>query len=563
MSRRPKCSHSLTAALVLLLSTAATGAAFAQETTPPTTTPTSTAETTAPTTITEPPAPIVTAPVPPSSEPEQADDVIPLPDLHVTVELDKPHYASHEPVHATVTIANIGTGVATRARVHDTGLATTQDSWGDWASNGPGARLEPGTSAIIDITAKIAYALDGGFTFSVEAGRELDGFVDANPADNAAVADAEVTVTVGSVTGLVYVDHNHNGTPDQGEALAGSTITVTGGVPFLHVEVTTGQDGRFAFNDLNTGSYYVQYQLPDGWQAYGGPDLFRWTVEPGQSVEMSVEAMRPTSELLTVSMALEKDVYAVGDQVHLAVTLTSRVTWDISGVTAQCDTLRENNLVPTAPGWGVFAPGGPGATVPAGQSVTIPVTDTIRDVAWVYGLVRVTCRFAPGDGYYGRTEATDSARVPGGFGMVKGRAVPGRASYGQAVANTEIVFSDWGTKEFAGRTTTDSDGNFVLGELPAGEYKAAVTGWGPQRVVSVKANTINDLYLSVDRIREAPAPDLTTSPAPGPGGAAPSSGDPQDLAYTGASVIGLSILGLLALLAGAGTMVVSRRRRAT
>lgn len=561
MSRRSKCFSSLTAALVLLFSTASTGAGLAQETTAPTTTST---DTTAPTTTTEPLAPTTTAPVPPSSEPAQADDdVTPLPDLSVTVELDKPHYSSHEPVHATVTITNIGTGVATRARVHDTGLATTQDSWGDWASNGPGARLEPGTSTVIDITAKIAHVLDGGVKFSVEAGRALDGFVDANPADNAAVAEAEVTVTVGSVTGLVYVDHNHNGTPDQGEALAGSTITVNGGVPFLHIEVTTGQDGRFALNGLNTGSYDAWYQLPDGWQVYGGPDLFRWTVEPGQPVEMSVEAMRPASELLTVSMALDKDVYAVGDQVHLAVTLTSRVTWDITGVTAHCDTLRENNLVPTAPGWGVLAPGGPGASVPAGQTVTIPVTDTIRDVAWVYGLVRVTCRFAPGDGYYGRTEATDSARVPGGFGMVKGRAVPGRARLDPTVANTEIVFSDWGTKEFAGRTTTDANGNFVLGELAAGEYTAAVTGWGPQRTVTVKANTTNDLYLSVDRIPAVPTPDPTTSPAPGPGGAGPPSGDPQDLAYTGASVIGLSILGLLALLAGAGTMITFRRRRTT
>ena len=59
--------------------------------------------------------------------------------------------------------------------------------------------------------------------------------------------------SVADLSGFAYVDANRNGTKDSGEAvLSGVLITVAG-----NGTTTTAGDGRYAFADLDAGTYSV------------------------------------------------------------------------------------------------------------------------------------------------------------------------------------------------------------------------------------------------------------------------------------------------------------------
>jgi LPXTG-motif cell wall-anchored protein len=547
MSRRSLRFSALTAALLLATGGAFSGAALGQETT---TTP---APTTTPETST-------TAPETPMESPAEVE---PLPDLSISVKLDRDRYALPDLVHATVTLANVGTVVAEEVHIFISGLKLTDADWGDYMR-----QLEPGASKVFEVNGLI-----DGYTrgrFEVHAGAWFSG-ADANPADNVASTSAAVTGVSGHVAGLVYGDRNHDGKPDPGEALAGAVVHLDGGMPFDRVSTTTGVDGRFAFDDLNPGEYEASYHLPGGWTVYGGPEVFSVTVDVDKPVELSVPGSRTMTEVLAVSMALDKDVYTFGDPVRLDVTLTNHTAWDVTGVNVQC-VEREYYLMPANPGWGVFSPGGPGATVPAGQSVTISITDVVRDGARVYGELGVLCRFAPGDGWEGRVEATDTARVQGGIGALEGILAGYDRPHFQVtgpppspIPQTKIVFIERATKRIAGSVITDAHGHFTIGGLAAGEYQPVIVGpWKTSTTVHVKADITSSAYIYAQWGPDVPDPETTTPPQPpGGGGGTPPDESDNELAYTGASVIGLSIAGLVTVLVGLVVLIASRRRRTT
>ncbi|HEY52976.1 MAG TPA: hypothetical protein G4N94_05930, partial [Caldilineae bacterium] len=75
------------------------------------------------------------------------------------------------------------------------------------------------------------------------------------------------TPSTGSITGLVFVDHNGNAQPDEGEGLPGATLTLTGP---QSLQTTSAADGSYTFDDLQPGDQYVLAEEPPS-TIYGPP----------------------------------------------------------------------------------------------------------------------------------------------------------------------------------------------------------------------------------------------------------------------------------------------------
>ena len=75
-----------------------------------------------------------------------------------------------------------------------------------------------------------------------------------------------MVLTLGSVTGHAFEDHNGSGVMEEGEGLlAGLTLTLTPGRADLEpVTVTTGADGAFSLTGLRPDTYELYVACPDG-----------------------------------------------------------------------------------------------------------------------------------------------------------------------------------------------------------------------------------------------------------------------------------------------------------
>lgn len=181
------------------------------------------------------------------------------------------------------------------------------------------------------------------------------------------------------------------------------------------------------------------------------------------------------------------------------------------------------------------------------------------------------CDFAPNPGH--NTDgpfASDSARVPGGFGVVVGdlyhdRNNNGSVDEGETVGKTRLVLQD---REFGGdvaETVSNAQGHVRFDRVPAGEFWARVDGpWkfkeGHGRL-RVSADVEYRYGFAVVPVVPAEQPQPggggnTPPPAPAGGG----SGDV--LAKTGASVLGIALLGGLLVAFGIGASAAARRRSA-
>jgi LPXTG-motif cell wall-anchored protein len=131
-----------------------------------------------------------------------------------------------------------------------------------------------------------------------------------------------------------------------------------------------------------------------------------------------------------------------------------------------------------------------------------------------------------------------------------------------------------------GETTSNGYGYFEFDNLPVGpQYTVHLfppTGWKAKdgnlvHAVDVTTSSGNGRGPIFDmEPGDQPTPTLPTPPAdcgPAPQGPPPPPADATPaahtgLAYTGVDVVGLTAVGALVLLAGAGAVMVSRRRRA-
>jgi hypothetical protein len=535
------------------------------ETTTATPPPSSTPEVSVPTQPSTPTSEPTTPSTPPAERPAAAV----LPDLKATAKLDKAHYQSHETVHAKVTITNPGQVAAERVVARfPYGIEYDPAQWGDLRIDGPGIRIEPGKSVTVDLSGTISSVDNGRMRFW---GQVISRDGDVNEQDNYFSAEATVTQTRGGAAGVVYADKNRNGSLDAGETLEGAKVSIYGGSPSGSFETVTDASGRFAFKDVPAGDYGAWYDLPGGWVVRwtGGPE-HKIVVPPGGTAEISARGVRPVSESLTAAVALDKDTYAVGEVAGVDITLTNTGDTDIAGITAGCNRIGNDNQLGRGAGWGDLRSGG--VTVKAGQTRTFHVTEPVPAAARDYGEVVVGCDFEPNADYNtDGPSAVDSARVPGGVGTFGGQLAQDQdadwiVDPGEGIANTKIVLLDNETRKPVTHVITGENGVFKLDGVPSGNYRMVVVGpwkladqgeWADFVEIRSFGNGERNVFV-------VPGPlvaDPTAPPgSPAPPGGAPSGPEVRDaLAKTGASALGLSVLGGLVLAFGIGLRAAGRR----
>ncbi|WP_052684455.1 SdrD B-like domain-containing protein [Lentzea aerocolonigenes] len=487
-------------------------------------------------------------------------------DLRVTVQTDKPSYESHETVRLDLIVTNVGGQTAERVRLDWPPLAldVPMEAWGDFRYWGPGVQIPAGESRTFSISGPIKDARNG--RLDVHGRVEYLGRPDEHQ-PSYFHGSADVVVTTGDVTGFVYTDKNSNGLPDPGEAAEGVEVKVNGWAMEGTLKASTDASGGFTFKDLPSGGYWVEYALNDGWMVHleGGEEPY-FRVRPGPPVQLTGRADRPYRELLKASMALDKPVYMVGEDVKLTVTLTNTSDRRIVGIQAGCNRVGDSHHLgggmdaPMPESWGDLRYSRPGVTLAAGETRTIVVTEKVPVGARSRQQVVAACDFEPNPGYnVDGPFVITSAGVPGGFGALTGPLAHDRngnhaVDPGEAIPNARILLLlDRDSDLQVADTVSDAQGNVRFGQLPPGEFWAQVDGpWkfegdNPGRVeVRVDTSTSTQFFV---------VPALTPSGDDQPGG-----GVRGALAKTGASVLGLAAIAALLVAFGIGARVAGRRK---
>lgn len=494
-------------------------------------------------------------------------------DIRATVKFDKTRYESHETVRMSLTVTNIGGRAAEKVRMYGPlhALNIPDAHWGDFAPSGPGVQIPAGESRTFEGSGTIRDFNNGRLTIfgAVEfLGR-------SNPTYSTYHGDAEVVQTKGSITGVAYTDKNRNGQQDAGEAAAGVVVEANGGAPYGYVKTTTDAEGRYSFNDLRSGDYYVNFTFADGWVVHNDDKSAQVRVQPGAPIHLIGRGERPYRESLSAKVELDQDAYQPGEDAKITITLTNRGDRTLSNVMAACNRGGFENQLGGTPktgapkGWGDLIPPGKGVMIGPGETKTFVAIEPVPDAAFNVGKVVVSCDFAPypawnNDGAY----ADDSARVPGGFGSVTGQLYYDRngnwqVDPGEAIGNTGIVLRDERGLDVA-KAVSDDKGDVRFPKVPAGDVVAWVDGpWkfeGRNGAVQVFADRESRTgFPVVPDVPAAPKPGDGDHTPPAGGGGAGGSGDA--LAKTGASVLGLGLVGALLVAFGFGASVLGRRRQ--
>jgi hypothetical protein len=524
---------------------------------PETTQTTATTDTTSETT--EPSAPESSTAAP--SEAPHEEEVAPasVEDFEVNATFDKSSYATGEDMRITATIKNNGpaTTVTADAWGQDPDLVQVRE-WGDLNREIP-------IAAGATVTVKFVGAVGNP---DVTTARLRLGVYDETGATKYFEFTVPVTPTFGHASGTAFDDRDGDNRFDAGEALAGVTLTwqnnLHEGTTFT---VTTGADGTFSLPRLPTGPYFVSGTAPDG-LLIGYRTI---TVAESGVDGLLFRAVRPITDL-DVDLEFTKDTYGKDETPTVHVTLTNNGDLPLTGIVAYCNRGGGSQVLRgTGDGWGDLAKGG--VDIPPHSTLELDVSEPMPTGAYQYGRVIVGCDFGYQGIDQGNPSDSDFANVPGMRGTITGFI--GHDETGLAGVRVVLV-SEEARCPIVAETSTGADGRFTMEEVPVGEYDLYMyppAGWriehgNPSHTYLVGAGPA-DHNIPVVR-GEAPTPDLpeqpadcgpgsgptTTTPAP-QGSPAPAPG----LASTGASIGTPVAVGALALLAGVGALLVTRRRR--
>lgn len=477
----------------------------------------------------------------------------PAPKFDVSIKFDQPSYHSGDTVTGAIKITNTGDALVPAVR-----LVASPDNlkWDikDWQSiwlNGPGVAMAPGATEVRTFSGSI-----------LDPNKPIKGVAIVRvyePVDSTFRAEdtATVTPTKGGIVGTLYGDANGNGKYDQGEALSGVQVTITGGVPSTSPPaVQTDPDGKFMFKDIPSGPYTASFGTVKGYVLPAA----RWQVDD-TPLEVSVQGRRPVSDTLKASVKLNADTYAVGDIAHVTVTLTNGGDYDLAGITAACDRSGESHAMGgDLSGWGDLAIGRRGVTVPAHGTVMLDVTSPVPAEAHRYGYTDLSCDFGQFPAYpEGVHAAMALARVTGAVASVEGTLLHDKS----AVAGVKIYLTDHIVKKVVASTVTDAAGKYTFTGVPAGLYDIGLVG--PWKLVDNEPWTVFEGDNPGADIAVVLGPDQPDPSGPPATPTAPTTPAPQAspvLANTGAAdVLTLTGAAIGALVVGLGLVLVSRRRR--
>lgn len=487
---------------------------------------------------------------PPESQPSESQPAVAsLDDLDVKAAFDKPSYTIGEKMSITVTVTNTGT-----ALIRTGGLIRTEPDAITETSPNPleGLDLDGGESFTGKLT---GVATSGKFTTA----KLYLLFISGNEQREFTFLVA-VTPRFGHASGSVYRDGNGNGKFDSGEGLPGATLTWTNKLnSYTEVTVTTDAAGRFAL-DVPTGTYYVNGKADD-------VEIGSRTVTVDES---GVDGLvfRATQPLygLAVTAAFTKGTYKPDEAPTLRITLTNKGDLPLTGIVASCYQ-RAAGLTGKGDGWGSLA--GKGTTVAPHSTTSIDVTEAMPAEAADYGYVTADCDFAYEGVYSDKNPSiTVFASVPGKFADVTGQVT----SYVDAdlTGFRVVLAAPDGGCPITADATTDAEGRFSMKHVPVGRYLSILVP--PTKNWWVKLHNFGGLTVVAGQENHtgflvspgSQNADFTSPPnCPGGGPGTPQASPTPGLAYTGASLVVPGLVGLLALLAGTGAVLATRRRRNT
>ncbi|MFD1147642.1 hypothetical protein [Saccharothrix hoggarensis] len=498
--------------------------------------------------------------------------------LDVSATVEPGPYLVGTPIPVEVTIANTGADDVPAVKAGQytqsgSDFYVQSSEWGVLSTwRGAGVDLAAGDELVVTVHG-VVQRWSGSVPMALFYVQVATGWVDSFLLS---IPVQDPRAALDTFAGVVYGDRNANGAPDAGEGLAGVQVKLSDSGTEL-VAVTDGA-GRFRLADVPAQVYRLEFgNVPDGWVMEGAyRDI---TVDGrGSASDVALRGDRPMTDRLSAAMRFTKDVYNVGDTAEIEVTLTNLGATDLTGITAGCDRsggegpeLRDVNV-------GDLAWDGSGVTVPAGGSTTVKITGTISEEAAEYGAVGYGCDFGTGDGPEGRPSAHAFARVPGEPGDVRilfyhDRDGDRTRDADELIPDLAVGLEDAVTGVLVAKGRTDAEGRVAFPNMPAGPYEVHVYGpWqfefdGPHVLFAGTCrNCQSESWMTL--VPGPVVPDETVPPAaPGAPAAPPAAGSPAatnggGLADTGAGVLGLIALGVLALAGGFGALLVSRRRSA-
>ncbi len=287
---------------------------------------------------------------------------------------------------------------------------------------------------------------------------------------------ATVTQAFGDFHGVLYADHNHDGTFEPGEGVDGITVTYFRDQdPFLTpTTITSGPDGQFVLTQVPTGAYGFEFSSRSGWvfgSLEGSASLTATVTEAGETA--AVLLTRPLSDQLHAAIRFDQASYQPGDTVHVTVTLSNSGTTPISGVIADCNRVGDENSLQPGAGWARWTstgpvppsrPGGPGSSMPPSRC------RTPRSCG-------VTCRPSASSG---RSRTRTRARDTPAYADVPGDNAPQLIQIVQnddsPVTNVHVQILNFRTHQVVATGVTDGNGEFALPNLAANQYLVHVSG---------------------------------------------------------------------------------------
>lgn len=488
------------------------------------------------------------------------------PDIEVTAKFEKTSFDAEEPVRAKVVVKHVGTGEAARVTLRREWVpGSLEFDTGQFGELGTGVMMWPGENREFNLVGQLPYHLagDGEVVLKVRA----DGYTnitDPNQKNNEAEARAGVNQAKGDLSVVLYGDANGNGKRDAGEELDNTAV-------FAHGPVTrqsrTDESGRAVFREVPIGTFQVYGAYGNGWVEPGRTFV---AVTAGAENHVEIGAVRAKANGISAWARFVKREYAAGENYELDLTIANHTGADLSGIKAFCSGPGEDlaEIHNDGAGWGKLAQDGEGVAVPNGHTFTFRVSDVQPKDAPNIGYATIFCTVGPDPAAPDAAQVYDEFQVRGKRGVGLAQVVREDPNGNVPVTDLPVVLVDKNTHEVVARTITDENGVFSVRDLPVGRYDVVVEGpWlvefrhsNPYFLVRTGTPMGRQLaYLVPGPEVEDPGYPLPEDQRPAPVKAA-AGGDA--LAKTGASVLGLGLVGALLVAFGLGASVIGRRKKA-
>lgn len=564
----------LTAGLALAASLLAP-LAQADETTAPSTPPSSPAtsapRTSTPTTSAGPPTSSLTPSSPPPSSSTSKQVAAEQPDLRISAQLlAEGDLVNGQEFQTKVVLTNAGKGIARSVRGNirrPSSLSLSSLEWREFDPYGPGGTLAPGASVTLHLTTRVSLdqANLTSTTFLVTTENEL------NPADNSVVVRHRIVdpSTKGEIAGLLYGDRNDNGVPDPGEELAGVDAHLRPPCCEPEIKGRTDSAGRFSFPGLPAGAYSLDFRnLPGGW-VFETAEKVLVDGSP-RSTKVAARALRPETDVLSVSMSFTKKTYRVGEQAQVRLTLTNRGRRTLTDLEAGCNRSGEGPHIGGGPEWNPLPAK---LTLRPGETRVLHPSGKVPDSAAKFGYTFAVCDFGRANQpVTGRPEAYTEAKAHAEKASTWGHVYHdkngnGDRDEGEGLARTKIGLTDRDTGRLVATATTDGNGRIEYTGVPAGRYNMHIFGpWVVESISSEHVTVVAPPYNGSGWVAKVKPGAQQPDPAPAENPADPADPAPpanKKLASTGADVTELSLLAVLVLAAGTALVYGTRRRRRT